>query len=119
MYSELKDDFNDRVVWRARLRKPSLILSIQNQNYYCMSLQLTIELVIVDEAIGGAVVGLDFLLTFEFGQDLLGELLAELDAPLVKRVDVPNSALREDLHFVHGNETAERSRSELLEHERV
>ncbi len=44
---------------------------------------------------------------FEFGDDALGEDFAELDAPLVEGVDVPEDALGEDAHFVEGDEAAE------------
>ena len=55
----------------------------------------------------------------ELGQDGLGELLAELDSPLVEAVDIPDDALDEDLVLVQGNEPAQRVRRELLEEERA
>ena len=41
-----------------------------------------------------------------------GQLLAELDAPLVEGVDAPDRALREDLVLVERDELAEHGRSE-------
>ena len=73
----------------------------------------------VDEAVGGAVVAGDRSRVFEFGQDGLGELLAEFDAPLVEGVDVPDDALGKNLVLVHGDQHAERFRRELREHDRV
>jgi hypothetical protein len=54
----------------------------------------------IDQPIGRAVVGGDRAGRFELGQDRLRQLLAELDAPLVERVDVPDDALRENLVLV-------------------
>ena len=48
-----------------------------------------------------------------------GELLAQLDAPLVERVDVPDRALREHLVLVDRDELAERVRREPLGEDRV
>ena len=47
----------------------------------------------IDEAVGGAVVRGDRLRSRHLGLDGLGELLAQLHAPLVVRVDVPDHAL--------------------------
>ena len=49
----------------------------------------------------------------ELGHDPLRELLAELDAPLVERVDVPDRTLGEHLVLVERDELAERVRREL------
>src|SRR3984893_14309783 len=49
------------------------------------------------------------------GRELLGELLTELHAPLVERVDAPYDALREHAVLVERDEPAERGRIELLE----
>lgn len=56
---------------------------------------------------------------FEFGKDRLGELLAEFHTPLIKRVDVPDDALGENLVLVEGDQSAERLGRELGEHDRV
>ena len=55
----------------------------------------------------------------KFREDLLGELLAEFNTPLVVAVDVPDHALREDLVFVHGDEGAERFRRNVVHHDGV
>ena len=49
----------------------------------------------------------------EGGHDLLGELLAELDAPLVVGVDTPHDALDEGDVLVERDERAERVRREV------
>src|SRR5204862_7934378 len=50
----------------------------------------------------------------ELGDDALRELLPELDAPLVERVNVPDHALREHAVLVERDERPERLRRELL-----
>ena len=54
----------------------------------------------------------------ELGQDLAGQLLAELDAPLVEAVDVPDHALDEDLVLVERDQRAQAVRRELLVEDR-
>src|SRR5690349_14247385 len=49
-----------------------------------------------------------FHLALEFRNDALGQHLAQLDAPLIERVDVPDGALGEDTMLVEGDELAER-----------
>ena len=44
---------------------------------------------------------------FQFAEDLLGEDFAQLHAPLVEGVDVPDDALGEDAVLVEGDELAE------------
>ena len=51
---------------------------------------------------------------FQFGNDALGKHFAQLDAPLVERINVPNHALRENTMFVKCDERAENSRSEAV-----
>src|SRR5437879_2214746 len=46
---------------------------------------------------------------------LLGESLAELNAPLVERVDAPDNALREHTVLVERDELTQSCRIELLE----
>merc|ERR1719198_1447338 len=75
--------------------------------------------VVVDESVGGGVVGACGALGAQLGQDLLGQLLSELDTPLVEAVDVPDDSLHENLMFVHGDESAESVGAQLIEHERV
>ena len=60
-----------------------------------------------------------FLLALEFRDNPLGQLLAQLDAPLVERVDVPDRALGKDAVLVEGDEFAEGFRSEPLGENRV
>jgi hypothetical protein len=45
--------------------------------------------------------------------------LAELDTHLIVRVDTPNSTLDLNLVLVHGDQSAESSRVEFLEHDAV
>src|SRR5262249_13758325 len=54
----------------------------------------------------------------ELRDDALGQGLAELDAPLVEGVDLPDRALGEDAVLVEGDELAERPRRELLREDR-
>src|SRR5271169_2156998 len=55
----------------------------------------------------------------EFGDDALGKDLAELDAPLVERIDVPDSALGKDTVLVKTDKLAERRWCQLLQQDRV
>jgi hypothetical protein len=55
----------------------------------------------------------------ELGQDPFGEHLAELHAPLIERVDVPDRALRENAVFVERDELAERRRCQSFEQQSV
>lgn len=45
--------------------------------------------------------------------------LSELDTHLVVRVDTPDSTLNVNLVLVHGDQSSESSRVELLEHDAV
>ena len=63
--------------------------------------------------------GGDEVFALELWDDGSCELLAELYAPLVKRVNVPDDALDKDLVFVHSDECAEGARSDLSGHDRV
>ena len=55
----------------------------------------------------------------ELRDDSLGQHLAELDAPLVERVDVPDRALGEHAVLVERDQLAERFRREPLGEDRV
>ena len=55
----------------------------------------------------------------KFRKNLLGELLTEFNTPLVVAVDVPDNALREDLVFVHGDESAKAFRAHVVHHDGV
>ena len=54
----------------------------------------------------------------ELGNDAARELLAELDAPLIEGVDVPDGGLREDAVLVERDQLAERLRGEALREQR-
>src|SRR6476620_4023867 len=53
-----------------------------------------------------------FRLALEFGDDALGQGLAQLNAPLVERINVPDDALRENGVLVERDELAEHFRRE-------
>src|SRR5262249_22783431 len=58
-------------------------------------------------------------LVLQLRDDALSQHLAQLDAPLVERVDVPDSTLREDGMLVESDELAERSRREAIGEDRI
>ena len=60
-----------------------------------------------------------FRFAFEFWDDLVGQDLAELDAPLVEAVDVPDDALGEDGVLVEGYQLAEGRGVELVGYQHV
>src|SRR5208337_4804670 len=60
-----------------------------------------------------------FFLAAEFRDDAQGQHFAELDAPLIERVDVPDRALGEHIVLVESDELAERSRGQPLQEDRV
>lgn len=68
----------------------------------------------VDERVGAAVVLVNLALAIELAENALGELLAELDAPLVEGVDVPDGALNERKVLVISDQGTESTRSDLL-----
>mgnify|MGYP006211454627 CR=1 FL=1 len=45
----------------------------------------------------------DSLVVAQLRQDLVGQLFAQLNAPLVEAVDIPQHALGEDLVLVQGD----------------
>src|ERR1039458_8089734 len=53
-------------------------------------------------------------LVLKFGNDSLGEHLAQLDAPLIERINVPNRALREYAVLVKRDQLAEHFRREPI-----
>lgn len=61
----------------------------------------------------------DLVVVGEIAFDGLGESLAQLNAPLVEGVDVPDDALSEDLVLVGGDEGAESEWRQLLDDNRV
>ena len=73
----------------------------------------------LDESVRGAIM-LQFSVGLgKFRKDLLRELLAEFNTPLVVAVDVPDHALSEDFVFVHGTESAETFRRNVVHHDGV
>src|SRR5207249_421589 len=71
-----------------------------------------------DQGIGRAVVSKGRVSSdLQFGHDALGELLTQLDAPLVERVDVPDRSLNKDAVLVQRDELAERFWSQPLDQE--
>src|SRR5208337_4134716 len=61
--------------------------------------------------------GLEFAL--QFWNDALGQHLAQLDSPLVERVDVPDSPLREHAVFVEGDHFAKGFRGKPFQEDHV
>jgi len=55
----------------------------------------------------------------QFGNDMLGKLLAKLDAPLVERIDSPDGTLREDGVLVESHEGPKRARIEFVGHDDI
>ncbi len=55
----------------------------------------------------------------EIGLDHLAENLAQLDAPLIERIDVPHRRLHQHLVLVQRDQRAERTRSERIEKQRA
>mmetsp|Transcript_14531 Transcript_14531/g.31308 ORF Transcript_14531/g.31308 Transcript_14531/m.31308 type:complete len:268 (+) Transcript_14531:299-1102(+) len=54
-------------------------------------------------------------LTLQLWQNLLRQCLTQLNTPLIKSINIPNSSLSKDLHLIHGNKNSKHTRSELLE----
>lgn len=61
----------------------------------------------------------DSLVVAQLRQDLVGQLFAQLHAPLVEAEDVPDCALYEDLVLVHGDQGAQGFRGQALEQDGV
>ena len=53
--------------------------------------------------------------TVEFWQDPAGKMLAELNAPLVERIDIPDDTLHEYLVLIEGDQRAKRAWVKLVE----
>ena len=60
-----------------------------------------------------------FRRAFEFGDDALGEHLAQFHSPLVEGVDLPDGALREDSVLVKGDQLAQNLWREPIGQDRV
>ena len=85
----------------------------------CGTSLLLVLLEPLDESVRGAIMLQFCVILGEFRKDLLRELLAEFNTPLVVAVDVPDHALSEDFVFVHGNESAETFRRNVVHHDGV
>ena len=80
---------------------------------------ISMSLDMVDEAISGPVVAGHGAVSGHLRLDGLGQLLAELHAPLIVGVDVPDDALGEDLHLVHGDQRAQGEGRHPVHHDAV
>src|SRR5437879_8968651 len=58
-------------------------------------------------------------LALKVRNDTSGQYLAEFDAPLIKRINVPDSALRENGVLIKSNEFAQSFRGEPLSQDRI
>ena len=77
----------------------------------CLPARRAIEL---NQSLGGGVLLAQRLVVMERRGDLLSELLAELDSPLIVGVDAPNGALDERDVLVHGDELTEGERGQRV-----
>ena len=81
--------------------RESRILTEQSESEFAIC---AVEL---DQALGGGVLGGEGVVVLGDGRgDLLGKLLAELDAPLVVGVEAPHGTLNEGDVLVQGDELA-------------
>ena len=55
-----------------------------------------------------------FAVVFQFRKDAFCQSFSKLHAPLIKGIDVPDDALREDIVFIERHEPAERLRRQPL-----
>src|SRR3989338_2857377 len=74
---------------------------------------------VVDELIGRRIVVRNRFGRGKLRENAVGELFAELNTPLIERIDIPDDALDEDLVFVHGNEETESVGSETRKEKAV
>src|ERR1700690_3557740 len=74
-------------------------------------------LIPIDQRIGGRVMRRHEPLALELRLDLLRQLLAELDSPLVETEDIPDDPLHENLVLVEGYQYPERMRRQLGKNE--
>ena len=59
------------------------------------------------------------LVVLQLRKDLSGQLLAQLDTPLIEGENVPDDPLNEDLMFIQGDQLTKAKRGDLLEQEGV
>src|SRR5216683_447094 len=68
-----------------------------------------------DKGVGRAVmIELGLGLALELRDDALSQNLAELDAPLIERVDLPDGALREHTVLIQGDQLSQRGRGQTI-----
>src|SRR3954454_13753028 len=80
---------------------------------------LAVCVVVGEQGLGRGILRVDgILVALDGGSDLHGQLLAELNAPLVKRVDAPDRALRERDVFVQCDQLTEHLRGERRREDR-
>jgi len=65
------------------------------------------------------VIELGFFFALQFRNNAFCEHLAQFDAPLVKRIDAPDGALREYRVFIKRDQLAERFRRQTVREDRV
>src|SRR5215468_1151764 len=76
--------------------------------------------VAADQVVGGAVMLQHRLrCTLELGDDALGQDLAQLDAPLVEGIDLPDRTLSEDVVLVEGDQLAQRRRGQTVQQQSI
>src|SRR5882724_1382272 len=81
---------------------------------------ISVLAITANQVVGGAIVlERGFGRTFEFRNDALRQDLAQLNAPLIERIDVPDDTLCENRVLVESNELAQRLRREPLSHDGV
>src|SRR6202035_3985978 len=83
--------------------------------------RLALELAVTaDQVVGRTVMAELWLgLALELGGDALGQNLAEFDAPLIERIDVPNGALGEHAVLVERNQLSQRRRGQSVHQDGV
>src|SRR5690606_8158765 len=73
----------------------------------------------VDQALGGGILGWWRVEAGHLTIDGLAQILAELDAPLIERVDTPDHALHEHLVLVESDQRAEAAGADGFHHQRI
>jgi len=73
----------------------------------------------VDKAVGRRVMIGNRLRSIKLRKDGLCELLAQLNSPLIVRVDVPDDSLNKDLVLIHGNQASQDEGGEFGVHNGV
>ena len=76
--------------------------------------------VAADKVVGGSIMLQTCIIRgLNLGNDVLGQHLAQLDAPLIEGVDLPNGALRKYRMLIERDQLAQRFRCELIRQENV